>query len=812
MHSRHFQPLVQAAVCAVLFQQLLFTPPATWALRTSSGSSPGRNRTPIYIAGFFPFSDTFNDMLVNSTEIAIDHVNEFEDLLTDYELRMVWNWTQVEDDVSAAPFLKVFYDFIYNNPQFLMTWGPVYSRVGEVLNEVVRRYNLVQVCIAQFVSDERHLEKYPLTVQIYPSSGVFNPARIVLLKQMGWKKAAIIFQNYNLFRAGMEELDRLLKENGLITTTLEAITGSDPSANVDNLQKHDARIIFGSFYQEMATRVFCEAYRKGYYGPKYVWILLGWYSPVRWWVQEIEKFKASGVDICTVEEVEKVVMGSLSIRGFEIQQDMSLINFNGVRPLEKHLGYYAFLQDQLLTAGACDSYGYDQIVTIALALNASIQTLAQMDPPRRLEDFTYGDAEMAQVFREHTRSVDFVGLTGRVAFDEYGARESDAVVQQIRDVPGTIKQIFTYDGSTENVKPISEFVWEGGFRPVDGPTFTKTHLQIEQSIKIVVFVLSGLGMALSLVFLSCNTYFKNRSAIKISSPQLNNMIALGSILLYASTFLFALKMEVKQGDFNGRIYCQLSSAALCIGLSLAFGALFMKTYRIHHIYTSAMKVRKVRATITDSKLMTSIGFFVLLDVLIFVAWILVDPIHIQTVELDPVLRDEQTEEYEVPTLSYCTSDRELYFAIAIFAYKGALLIFGIFLAWSTRNVRISQLNDSKHIALSVYAVGLTCVLTVPVAYFSHARGEINFVFAFVSGALFVANTVMLCLVFIPKFISLKTTEGARINTFMPSSNFTISQDKQANISRLKQLLEEKNAHLEALMKQLQKLASAELVP
>ena len=59
------------------------------------------------------------------------------------------------------------------------------------------------------------------------------------------------------------------------------------------------------------------------------------------------------------------------------------------------------------------------------------------------------------------------------------------------------------------------------------------------------------------------------------------------------------------------------------------------------------------------------------------------------------VRNNKTEEYDVPTLSYCTSADELYFVIAIFVYKGALLIFGIFLAWSTRNVRISQLNDSK---------------------------------------------------------------------------------------------------------------------
>ncbi|XP_033643371.1 gamma-aminobutyric acid type B receptor subunit 2-like [Asterias rubens] len=784
------------------------TAQGTTAAQPTTG--PPRNKTPIYIAGFFPFEDYFNSVMVNSTQIAIDHVNEFEGLLADYELKMIWAWAQSIGDSgnpSIAPSLHATYDFIYNQPQFLMTWGPVYSRTGQTLNQVVQRYNLVQVCIAQFVSDEHHVEKYPLTVQIYPSSGVFNPARIVLMQQMQWQKAAIIFENFDLFRLEMEELVGLFSANNLSIITLEAITGDNPRANVDNLEKHDARIIFATFYQEMAVKVFCEAYRRGMYGDKYVWILLGWYSPARWWEQEVRKLKEKNADTCEVEQIEKVVEGSLSIRGFEIQQNMSQINFNGVHPKKNHLEFYKYLQDQLLTAGACDSYAYDQIITIALALNASIEPLAKMDPPKRLEDFSYDNAQMAGVFREKAASVDFVGLTGRVAFDRFAARESKAVVQQIQG--GNITQIFVYDSSQKTVANITSFIWGGGFVPVDGPTVTYTPLKISQLIKIVVYVLSGVGVAVSVIFLCLNMRFKNSSAIKISSPQLNNMIALGSMLLYGSTFLYALKIEVNEDITRYTVYCQLSSGILCVGLSLAFGALFMKTFRVHHIYTSAMKLRKSRATITDSKLMSAIGLFVVVDAIIFGLWMYLDPVVLVQDELQRRTINKAKEIYDSQIFYYCTSKDEIYYSIAIFVYKGALLIFGIFLAWSTRNVRIAQLNDSKYIALSVYAVGLTCVLTVPVAFFSHGQGDIDFVYAFVCGALLFANTIMLCLVFIPKFISLRNnTDGGRLNTFMPSNTFTVSQDRQAAISRCKERLQEKTARLERLVEQLRELKKA----
>ena len=36
----------------------------------------------------------------------------------------------------------------------------------------------------------------------------------------------------------------------------------------------------------------------------------------------------------------------------------------------------------------------------------------------------------------------------------------------------------------------------------------------------------------------------------------------------------------------------------------------------------------------------------------------------------------------------------------LYSYKGILLLFGLFLAWETRNINIPALNDSQHIGKS----------------------------------------------------------------------------------------------------------------
>ena len=48
-------------------------------------------------------------------------------------------------------------------------------------------------------------------------------------------------------------------------------------------------------------------------------------------------------------------------------------------------------------------------------------------------------------------------------------------------------------------------------------------------------------------------------------------------------------------------------------------------------------------------------------------------------------------------LEHCESKRLSYWLGAVYAFKGFLLVFGVFLAWETRGVTIPALNDSRYI-------------------------------------------------------------------------------------------------------------------
>ncbi len=60
------------------------------------------------------------------------------------------------------------------------------------------------------------------------------------------------------------------------------------------------------------------------------------------------------------------------------------------------------------------------------------------------------------------------------------------------------------------------------------------------------------------------------------------------------------------------------------------------------------------------------------------------------------MTEPEKEMFNIPVVRYCTSDHAKYFTLALYGVKGTLLTFGLFLAWETRNICISQLNDSKY--------------------------------------------------------------------------------------------------------------------
>lgn len=70
------------------------------------------------------------------------------------------------------------------------------------------------------------------------------------------------------------------------------------------------------------------------------------------------------------------------------------------------------------------------------------------------------------------------------------------------------------------------------------------------------------------------------------------------------------------------------------GFSLAFGAMFSKTWRVHSIFTDVKLNKKV---IKDYQLFMVVGILLTIDIVIMLTWQFADPFYRDTKQIEPVV-------------------------------------------------------------------------------------------------------------------------------------------------------------------------------
>ncbi|XP_072047142.1 gamma-aminobutyric acid type B receptor subunit 1-like [Amphiura filiformis] len=686
----------------------------------SNTSEPvGETKIPLYIGGLLPFSGGWDGSgLVPGIDLALEQINNRDDMLPGYDLRIVWNDTQCSPGLSS----RVFFDQIYREPQKIMILGGGCSSGSEAIAGTSHYWNLISVSPTASSPALSNRVKYPLFYRTYPTEKSLNPARIAIMKEFGWTRVATIHENYELFSLTVDDLVSRLKEANITLISSESFV-DNPKNQIENLKKQDAKIIVAMMYADQAQKIFCEAIKLNMTGDGYVWMLVGWYLN-KWWEIDFGQLD------CTTEELTNAVGNSyyfgLRSQGLSSSDDITIGNMTAGQ-------FDTYIKDQLannpkyshLTFTKEHPFGYDTVWAIALALNESINVLKATAFPdgriRRLEDFNYDDSEMMMVFYESLATVSFSGVT------------------------------------------------------------------------ICMCGLAGAGILLAMGFLVFNIKLRKQRYVKLSSPNLNNLIIVGGMIVYTAVFFGGVDTKFVSASFK-TICCQLNVWVLSIGFVLSYGSMFSKTWRVYQV--AAFKTPK-RKVITDHLLYTMVFLLLLFDVGILTAWQVVDPMKLVVKEL--YKREDPTTPNQLvsPYIELCKSDYILYWLLALYIYKGFLLIFGAFLAWETRKVTIDALNDSKFIGISVYNVIILCTIGVTVSFLIGDDPEA--LYLFISGIIIFCNTVTLFVIFIPKIISVwKCPEGEIISTTNTTKRPPTSTTESMSFSNLS----EENGMLKATISEL----------
>ncbi|XP_070548129.1 gamma-aminobutyric acid type B receptor subunit 1-like [Ptychodera flava] len=423
------------------------------------------SKTNITIGGLFPMSGTVNAPgILPGVEMALEHINANEDILPDYTLQMEWKNTECDAGVG----MKSFFELLYEEPVKVMLLGAACSTVSQPVAATAQHWNLVQAT--------------------------------------------------NLLITG-------LKRHGIELVTSEIVdSDSMPTNQLSNIKAKDGRIIVVNMFEDQARVLFCEAYKLGMYGPKYMYFVPGWWLDV-WWLD------TSNID-CTVEQLIEVIELIVGMEGLQLDPG-NVTTVSGMTPLEFLASYHQYLNGANPSGQVYASYGYDTMWAIALSLHSAAQELKVSGSGIKIEDFDYDNTHgLRDIFVNHLRETQFHGvswtemqlclrraviiLQGPISFDDNGDRFGITKIEQLRIDPD--------DGELRDVTlalyyPQGSLVWlnEGErllFRGHDVPLDSAQTMIIKQYISspayVVCSALASLGVLLALGFLYFNVTNRKR--------------------------------------------------------------------------------------------------------------------------------------------------------------------------------------------------------------------------------------------------------------------------------------------------------------
>ncbi|RWS04643.1 gamma-aminobutyric acid type B receptor subunit 1-like protein, partial [Dinothrombium tinctorium] len=761
----------------------------------------------LHIGGLFPMAGSGYSSgwlggqgCLPAVKMGLEDVNSFPNLLPGYRLVLHDNDSKCDPGLG----LTALYDFIYRGASKLLILGGC-SIVCSTVAETAKMYNLIVVGYGASSPALSNRDRFPTFFRTHPSATIHNPTRIKLFQKFGWQRIAVILEAEEVFISTGKDLETHCKKHGIeIVTRVSFLT--DPADAVKSLVRQKTRIIVGMFYGGAARRVMCEAYKQNLYGSKFVWFLIGWYED-NWYLP------VQGLN-CTKDEMLKAVQGHFTTEAVMLNRDSNVTQAN-VTAEEWLQRYHKELNLTADSPSKPEGYqeaplAYDAIWAIALALNKTIERLAKKNIA--IESFHYENSLIKDEIQEALKETKFLGVSGVVAFSNEGDRIAWTQVEQMID--GKYTKVGFYDSHHDNLVWLDKEKWlETGKPPPDRTIIVEKLNVVSTSLFITLTVISIIGIIWALGLICFNYKFRNFRYIQMSHPVSNNIMLIGCIFCLSSIVLFGLDGK-KIPEYSFTLMCHARALVLSIGFSLAFGAMFTKIWFSYRLSTQIEQTSKHRR-IKDVQVYLMITSFCLIDAIVLLFWYIQSPMTRRVERFDHISSDITDEDIEIePQLEHC--DANLIWYGIVYGYKGLILIFGLFLSYETRSIKLKQMNDSRLVGMSIYNVVVLCMITGPVSLVISNQTDAHF--AFIAFTIIFCCFISMALIFTPKIVELVRKRNAQLAFGGSHMNGTFhdtltSQEQEERFQRLtleseelSSKIAEKDAQIEEIKREIEKLS------
>uniref|UniRef100_A0A0P5B4G1 Metabotropic GABA-B receptor subtype n=1 Tax=Daphnia magna TaxID=35525 RepID=A0A0P5B4G1_9CRUS len=697
--------------------------------------------------------------LLKTAQTAVAHVNARQ-LIPGFHLQLLVNDSRCDSGAGVDAFFHAIYttkDFSSSSSSstktkskpttsvgrpFVMLLGPHCSHVTESVASVTSYWNIVQISHAATSAGLSDRQKFPFFFRTVAVESAHNAARLAFLRHFRWDSVSFLVQNEDDYSLVINDLSALLEDANTSVSNSLTFAPDELTDTLEILQARDARIIIGSFAPSMALPIFCEVHRRNLYGADHVWILPGSVFRSDRWLEQLQHQHAielSNGTSCdsrfSKKDLMAVIEGNFFMRTYS-------------HPVNTTEAFFPSFQIPTITSDEFHGEIYDAIWTMALALRELQVDYVRQPAKERpsLANFNYGRKDMAEQLMAKISSLRFQGASGLVSFSGADRIGTTSLFQIQKGVARQIG-LFHPDMGLE-LNGSWPVMWPLGQPPVATRIIKYRIDTIAPTAFYTMTLLASLGIVFALICLSFNLVKRKLKYIKLSSPKLNNMAIVGSCLIYGAVILLGVDHATLVHDTGFPFVCMGRAYFLSAGFSLAFGAMFTKTFRVHRIFSMRNSLLKNKL-LADTQLIGLILVLLLMDTLVIGLWVALDPFERHLYNLVRVVSSLDRSVVYQPQVEVCRSNRSSMWLGILYVKKGLLLIAGVYMAWETRKVAIPALNDSPYIGMNVYNVVLTSIIVVFCDSLLSDRTTINYLV--VATLILTSTTTALCLLFLPKF-------------------------------------------------------------
>ncbi|KAL0101970.1 hypothetical protein PUN28_018493 [Cardiocondyla obscurior] len=683
---------------------------------------------------------------LQAAKLAVKHINEVG-MLKSFRLRLIYNDTRCDSGVAVDRFFHALYS---TRKKHLMPFllGTACSEVTETLAKIVPYWNVIQVSFGSTAPALSDSNEFPLFLRTVAPDSSHNLARIALIKHFGWDTVTALSQTGDMYSLAVNDLVTELEQANITCTATITFAENDYKEQLRTLKELDTRIIIGSFSPRLAHRVFCEAWKLGMHGGDYAWILPG---------EAIESLGITGdwwhVDIgeCSPTQLSQTLDGLIIVKSHAtvVGNETSTSGLTSKK-------FISELNNTTVGHSKFAGQTYDAVWAMALALAETEVLLNRRN--QSMAQYTHTRKDLAKLLLERLKDLRFIGVSGPVSFDDADRVGITAFYQMHGH---DIKRIAIYTPEDEklimNCPGCEATKWPGGQVPAARRVFRLRMVTVAPAAFLAITCIASVGVTLALAFLAFNLHFRKHKSIKLSSPRLNNMAAVGCGLVYGAVILLGLDdATLPDSDGYYPTVCKARVYLLSAGFSMAFGSMFTKTYRVHRIFTRSRSGVVKNKLLQDTQLIFLICMLLVIDVVVVTLWVILDPMqrHLQNLTLEISPQDRGVV-YQ-PQVEVCRSQHTNGWLSALYVYKGLLLVVGVYMAWETRHVKIPALNDSQYIGMSVYFVVITSGIVVVLANLMPDRATLAFVT--ITALILASTTATLALLFLPQLANILAGE------------------------------------------------------